>query len=80
MHKVLITTVPFADKNSHPLDLLEKHNIGHLINPLNKKLTEDDNVKKPNLLAIKLSIIVNKKPKIVQIKNKYIINSATDQF
>jgi D-3-phosphoglycerate dehydrogenase / 2-oxoglutarate reductase len=39
--KVLITTVPFGDKNRLPLDLLEKENIEYLINPLNKKLTED---------------------------------------
>ena len=42
MSKVLITTVPFADKNKLPLALLEKINIEYLINPLNKKLTEDE--------------------------------------
>jgi D-3-phosphoglycerate dehydrogenase len=42
MHKVLITTVPFADKNRLPLELLEENNIEYLINPLNKKLTEDE--------------------------------------
>ncbi len=42
MHKVLITTVPFADKNRLPLELLKKNNIEYLINPLNKKLTEDE--------------------------------------
>ena len=40
--KVLITTVPFADKNKLPLRLLEKKGIEYLINPLNKKLTEDE--------------------------------------
>tara|TARA_B110000008_G_scaffold268907_1_gene297534 strand:+ start:2496 stop:3482 length:987 start_codon:yes stop_codon:yes gene_type:complete len=40
--KALITTVPFGKKNRKPLDLLEKNNIEYLINPLNKKLTEED--------------------------------------
>ena len=40
MAKVLITTVPFGDKNNLPLELMEKENIEYLINPLNKKLTE----------------------------------------
>jgi len=42
MFKVLITTVPFGNKNRLPLDLLEKSNIEYLINPLNKKLTESE--------------------------------------
>jgi D-3-phosphoglycerate dehydrogenase len=42
MLKVLITTVPFGDKNTYPLDLLDDNNIEYLINPLNKKLTEDE--------------------------------------
>jgi D-3-phosphoglycerate dehydrogenase / 2-oxoglutarate reductase len=42
MPKVLITTVPFGEKNKLPIDLLEKNNIEYLINPLNKKLTEDE--------------------------------------
>ena len=42
MKRVLITTVPFADQNRLPLDLLEKSGIEYLINPLNKKLTEDE--------------------------------------
>jgi D-3-phosphoglycerate dehydrogenase / 2-oxoglutarate reductase len=42
MFKVLITTVPFADKNNLPLELLKKANIEYLVNPLNKKLTEDE--------------------------------------
>jgi len=42
MPKALITTVPFGDKNRLPLDLLEKSNIEYSINPLNKKLTEDE--------------------------------------
>jgi len=40
--KVLITTVPFANKNKLPLQLLENNGIAYLINPLNKKLTEDE--------------------------------------
>ena len=42
MSKVLITTIPFGDKNRLPLHLLEENNIEYLINPLNKKLTEDE--------------------------------------
>ena len=42
MTKVLITTIPFADKNRLPLDLLEQNNIEYLINPLNKKLTDGE--------------------------------------
>lgn len=39
--KVLITTVPFADKNRLPLELLEKAGIAYQLNPYDKKLTED---------------------------------------
>jgi len=42
MSKALITTVPFGDKNRQPLELLENAGIEYLINPLNKKLTEDE--------------------------------------
>ena len=42
MKKVLITTVPFANKNRLPLKLLEDAGIEYLINPLNKKLTEEE--------------------------------------
>ena len=41
MAKVLITTVPFGDKNRLPIELLEKAGIEYLINPLKKKLSED---------------------------------------
>jgi D-3-phosphoglycerate dehydrogenase len=41
LSKVLITTVPFGDKNRLPLDLLEKAGIEYLINPHKTKLTED---------------------------------------
>ena len=40
--KVLITTVPFGEKNRSPLDLLGQNKIEYLINPLNKKLLEDE--------------------------------------
>jgi D-3-phosphoglycerate dehydrogenase / 2-oxoglutarate reductase len=40
--KILITTVPFGKENKYPLDLLRDNNIEYLINPLNKKLTEDE--------------------------------------
>ena len=42
MLKILITTVPFGDKNRRPLELLENSSVNFLINPLNKKLTEDE--------------------------------------
>jgi len=42
MPNVLITTVPFGDKNRLPLDLLEKNGAEYVINPRNKKLTEDE--------------------------------------
>jgi D-3-phosphoglycerate dehydrogenase / 2-oxoglutarate reductase len=42
MPKALITTVPFGNKNRYPLELLEKNKVEYLINPLNKKLTEDE--------------------------------------
>jgi len=42
MPKVLITTVPFGEKNRLPLELLENAGIDYLINPLNKKLTEEE--------------------------------------
>jgi D-3-phosphoglycerate dehydrogenase / 2-oxoglutarate reductase len=40
MSKILITTVPFGDKNRLPIELLEKANIEYLINPYKTKLTE----------------------------------------
>jgi D-3-phosphoglycerate dehydrogenase len=42
MPKVLITTVPFGDINARPLALLEELGVQYLINPLNKKLTENE--------------------------------------
>ena len=42
MPKALITTVPFGDSNRLPLEMLYEANIEYLINPLNKKLTEDE--------------------------------------
>jgi D-3-phosphoglycerate dehydrogenase / 2-oxoglutarate reductase len=41
MTKILITTLPFGENNRLPLDLLEKAEIQYLINPHEKKLTED---------------------------------------
>ena len=41
MKKALITTVPFGDKNSLPLDLLRDAGVEFVINPYNRKLTED---------------------------------------
>ena len=42
MPKVLVTTVPFADKNSLPLELLEKAGIDYQINPIGRRLKEDE--------------------------------------
>ena len=39
--KVLITTIPFGEKNPLPLKLLQNSGIEYLINPFNKKITED---------------------------------------
>jgi D-3-phosphoglycerate dehydrogenase len=41
MAKALITTVPFGDKNRLPLEMLEAASIEYVINPHNKRLTED---------------------------------------
>ena len=40
MSKTLITTVPFADKDGSPVELLKEAGIQYIINPLNRKLTE----------------------------------------
>ena len=42
MPKALITTVPFADKNPLPIQLLEAAGIDYLINPIGRKLKEDE--------------------------------------
>jgi D-3-phosphoglycerate dehydrogenase len=42
MPKALITTIPFADKNRLPVELLESAGIEYQINPLGRKLTEAD--------------------------------------
>lgn len=42
MPKVLITTVPFGDRNRLPLELLEAAGIDYLINPLGRKLKEPE--------------------------------------
>jgi D-3-phosphoglycerate dehydrogenase / 2-oxoglutarate reductase len=39
---VLITTVPFGDKSREPIDLLEAAGIPYLINPIGRKLQEDE--------------------------------------
>lgn len=38
MHKVLITTVPFADKDFRPIEILKANNINYVLNPLGRKL------------------------------------------
>jgi len=42
MPKVLITTVPFGDKNRLPIELLEASGIEYLINPVGRKLKEEE--------------------------------------
>ena len=42
MTKVLITTIPFADKNKLPIDLLNGAGIEFVINPLKRKLCEGE--------------------------------------
>lgn len=42
MLKVLITTVPFADKNSFPLELLKGVGADFVINPIGRKLNEEE--------------------------------------
>jgi D-3-phosphoglycerate dehydrogenase len=42
MPKALVTTVPFGDKNPLPLELMQKAGIDYFINPLGKKLTENE--------------------------------------
>jgi D-3-phosphoglycerate dehydrogenase / 2-oxoglutarate reductase len=42
MPKALITTVPFGDKNRLPLEQLESAGVGYLINPIGRRLKEDE--------------------------------------
>tara|TARA_X000000950_G_scaffold229307_1_gene277127 strand:- start:29002 stop:29991 length:990 start_codon:yes stop_codon:yes gene_type:complete len=42
MSKVLITTVPFASKDKRPLKMLDEAGVDYEVNPLNKKLTEEE--------------------------------------
>lgn len=42
MPKVLITTVPFGEKNRLPIEQLEAAGIEYVINPLGRKLKEDE--------------------------------------
>lgn len=42
MAKVLITTVPFGEKNKLPLELLENSGIEYVINPIGRKLREEE--------------------------------------
>jgi D-3-phosphoglycerate dehydrogenase / 2-oxoglutarate reductase len=42
MARILITTVPFGSKNNFPVQQLEANGIEYLINPLGRKLKEDE--------------------------------------
>ena len=40
--KILITTIPFGEASSKPIDLLEKNEIEYLINPFGRKIKEEE--------------------------------------
>jgi D-3-phosphoglycerate dehydrogenase len=40
--KILITTAPFSEQNKFPLEMMEANDVGYRLNPLNRKLTEDE--------------------------------------
>lgn len=40
--KILITTIPFGKKNTAPIETLEKSGIPYVINPIGRKLKEDE--------------------------------------
>jgi D-3-phosphoglycerate dehydrogenase / 2-oxoglutarate reductase len=40
--RVLITTVPFGEADRHPLDLLESNHIEYVINPIGRRLKEEE--------------------------------------
>ena len=42
MPKVLITTVPFADKSRLPIEILERNGVDFFINPLGRKYKEEE--------------------------------------
>lgn len=42
MLKILITTVPFGEKDQKPLELLESAGVSFVINPLGRRLVEDE--------------------------------------
>jgi D-3-phosphoglycerate dehydrogenase len=42
MYQILITTVPFGDRNRFPLEMLEANGVDYRLNPLKRKLTEDE--------------------------------------
>ena len=43
--KVFISTLPFADVNKFPLEMLESNQIEYELNSLGRKLTEDEMTK-----------------------------------
>lgn len=45
--RVFISTVPFGESNRLPLDLLEEAGIDYAINPLGRRLKQDDLVEMP---------------------------------
>ena len=45
MSRILITTVPFADRNRFPLEMLDANGMNYRLNPFKRKLTEDELIK-----------------------------------
>lgn len=45
MSRILITTVPFADRNRFPLEMLDANGMDYRLNPFKRKLTEDELIK-----------------------------------
>jgi len=42
LSRILITTVPFGSENKHPIELLKTQGLDYLINPIGRKLTENE--------------------------------------
>ena len=42
MLKVLVTTVPFGDRNKLPLELMKEAGLECVVNPLNRKVTSEE--------------------------------------
>jgi len=65
--KVLITLIPFGDKERLPLAVLENSGIEYLINQFNKKITEDQLTEKITDFDV---IIVGTEPITEKVLNR----------